>query len=123
MRYPSFLAPFVPICLGRPKARGRHSQAEVSAESRGQPTERDFRRGHAKDLGALTTARKPQWLGLWPVEKLALRSLRIIGDSVAPLGGSISNVFQHDPSKSSGPGGFERRAHLRVFSGGRGDFC
>ena len=35
------LFPFVPICLGRPRARGRHSQAEVS---RGRPTEKHFRR-------------------------------------------------------------------------------
>jgi len=35
------LFPFVPMCLGRPGARGRHSQAEVS---RGQPTEEHFRR-------------------------------------------------------------------------------
>jgi hypothetical protein len=25
-----FFSPFVPICLGRPKARGRHSQAKVT---------------------------------------------------------------------------------------------
>src|SRR5215831_133727 len=52
LRYMSYLL-FVPICLGRPKLSGRHSQDP--REASGQPTEVDFlgadRRGKPKPKG------------------------------------------------------------------------
>jgi hypothetical protein len=76
---------------------------------------------NARILGSLSAARRPPWLGLLPVEKLALRSLRTFNESVPPLmSGLIPDLF---PSNLSAPKDkFEMRGHLRVFPGGRRDF-
>jgi hypothetical protein len=49
--------PFVPICLGRTKARGRHSQAEVKATEPRGADGGAFSEGQAEDFGALVCSR------------------------------------------------------------------
>ncbi len=70
-------------------------------------------RTHARILGALTAARAPEWLGLLPVERLELRSIRI-------MTGSDARVDL--PLMGRGPGVPERRlasrAQLKVIRGG-----
>jgi len=73
---------------------------------------------NARILGSLSLIRRPPWLGLLPVEHLALRSLRTIGDNVAPLTSEpISGAL---PQAQTAPGlGYETRGHLRIYPGGR----
>jgi hypothetical protein len=46
-------SPFVPICLGRPKPRGRHSQAKVTVTEPRAADREGFSEGHAKYFGTL----------------------------------------------------------------------
>ena len=42
-------------------------------------------RTHARVLGSLSAAQNPEWVGLIPIERVELRSLRIISASRAPV--------------------------------------
>lgn len=70
-------------------------------------------RTHARILGAMAGAAHPEWLGLLPVERLRLRSLRIM---------SANDARVDLPLVPRTPGAPERRVtqrgHLRVLSGG-----
>src|SRR5438270_11887600 len=50
-----FFSPFVPICLGRP--RSEWSPLPSPGESRGQPTEKDFRRVRPVFFGPAVVSR------------------------------------------------------------------
>jgi hypothetical protein len=70
-------------------------------------------RTHARILGAIACARHADWLGLIPVERLELRSLRIM---------SASNARVELPLMKRQPAPPERtgqRPYLRLVSGGR----
>lgn len=70
-------------------------------------------RTHARVLGSLAAARIPEWVGLIPIERLELRSLRI-------LSGARPSVEL--PLMQRPPAGLERRAQARpqfkVIQGG-----
>ncbi len=70
----------------------------------------------ARILGSLSMIRRPAWLGLLPVEKLALRSLQKVDCSAA---GPDPDPFRPAPPIPFGGAAFETRGHLRVFRGGR----
>ena len=72
----------------------------------------------ARILGGLTTLRKPAWLGLLPAERLMLRSLRTIADSVAPLNPDRPRMKRWPAGNATGNGAFETRGHLRIYRGG-----
>ncbi len=59
---------------------------------------------HARVLGALAPVMVPPWLGSDPIERIEIRSMRIIWPSGLPR---------------SGPGPDERRARFTVVTGGR----
>ncbi|HMN73382.1 MAG TPA: PAS domain-containing protein [Rhodoblastus sp.] len=70
-------------------------------------------RTHARVLGSLVAAHTPEWVGLIPIERLELRSLRILS-GVQP---AIDLPLMRRP-----PGGVDRRARLvpnfRLIQGG-----
>lgn len=71
-------------------------------------------RTHSLVLGALSLAEPPTWIGLVPIDHLQLISLRVV---------SPAEVVRLPPPRPwDGPpahGIVERRAHLRVYAGGR----
>ena len=69
-------------------------------------------RTHARILGALASARHLDWMGLLPVERLELRSLRIMSSTEARVDLPLM------PPPDAPDRRFTRRAHLRVLSGG-----
>ena len=70
-------------------------------------------RTHARILGALAYANTPDWLGLIPVERMALKSMRIMSASSARVDLPILR-------RTSGPERRAPRAQLRVVPGGLG---
>ena len=70
-------------------------------------------RTHARVLGSLAAAHLPEWVGLIPIERLELRSLRIL---------SSARPTVELPLMQRPPGGVERRAQgrpqFRVIRGG-----
>lgn len=72
-------------------------------------------RTHARILGAVACANHPEWLGLIPVERLALRSLRIMSASDARV--DLPIVRRPAAPSVRRPA---RAGHLRLLPGGRG---
>ena len=70
-------------------------------------------RTHARILGAIAAANHPDWMGLIPVERLALRSLRI-------MSASDSRVDLPIMRPASAPQRRASRASLRLLPGGLG---
>jgi hypothetical protein len=68
---------------------------------------------HERMLGALTLAETPPWIGLLPVERLRLVSLRIIEGEAATGLPMLTPPPEEDFVR------VERRGHLTVYSGGR----
>jgi hypothetical protein len=74
----------------------------------------------ARILGSLSLLRKPAWLGLLPVDALALGSLQKVDGSAASVASAPNpNPFRPAPCVPHGGADFETRGHLRVFRGGR----
>ena len=67
---------------------------------------------HERLLGALTLAQMPPWIGLVPVERLRLVSLRIIEPGVAAALPVLRRTRDEDEA-------VERRGHLTIYNGGR----
>lgn len=65
---------------------------------------------HARVLGCLSPARLPAWFGLKPVDRLVLRSFRVIRERRVRA-----------PAQAAAPASLvaQRRGHLRVLEGGR----
>ena len=82
---------------------------------------------HARILGSIAASSRPRWLGLLPVEKLTLRSLRIVTgkaqDIHLPVFSRRRSLdgFRADSVANTQRvlDGGERRAHLTVYRGGR----
>ena len=68
---------------------------------------------HSLILGALTLAQPPTWIGLIPIERLRLTSLRV----VTPASVSLPVVAM--PAASGRPSPVSKRGHLTVYAGGR----
>ncbi len=69
---------------------------------------------HARVLGCLSPAVVPTWFGVQPIDRLELRSFRVIRGRVqAPALGQAAPALPA-PSVVA-----QRRGHLRVFDGGR----
>lgn len=70
-------------------------------------------RTHARVLGSLAAARRPEWVGLLPIERLELRSLRIL---------SSARPSDHLPLMPRPAGALDRRNRaqpsLRLIEGG-----
>jgi hypothetical protein len=71
-------------------------------------------RTHARILGAIACARHAEWMGLAPVERLELRSLRIMCASTARVDLPLMKRSFGVPERR-----IPQRPHLRVLSGGR----
>jgi hypothetical protein len=79
---------------------------------------------HSRILGLISPAKIPSWLGLLPVERLSLRSLRTLVER--PRANSAcgepalqeAEAFQLDLLESEAPP-FAQRGHLRIYTGGR----
>ncbi len=70
-------------------------------------------RTHARILGAIACANHPDWLGLIPVERLALRSMRIMSASDA----RVDLPIVRGPAATFGRR--QGQANLRLLQGGR----
>lgn len=77
---------------------------------------RHYGRTHARILGAVAYANHPDWLGLIPVERLALRSMRIMSATDARVELPIVRRPQFAPPARRPA----RASHLRVLPGGLG---
>ncbi len=99
------------ILAAKAKPRGR---PEVSAEALLLPL-RHHGRTHSLVLGALSIAQPPSWIGLVPIEKLRLVSLRVI----MPEEAVRLPVLPHTVGTQSAPQ--QRHGHLTVYAGGRGN--
>ena len=69
-------------------------------------------RTHARILGAIACAHHPEWLGLIPVERFTLRSMRIMSTSNARVDLPLVRRSASAPERRAA------RAHLRVLPGG-----
>ena len=101
-----------PVVLGaKAKPRGR---PEVSAEGLLLPL-RHHGRTHSLILGAFSIARSAPWIGLMPIERLRLISLRVImSDEAVSL-----PVMQGNPAPiEANP---QKHGHLTVYAGGGGN--
>jgi hypothetical protein len=68
---------------------------------------------HSRLLGRIAPAKPPVWLGLVPVPALDLTSMRVLDAWNSALGmQSEARPFGHFPEQA-----FERRGHLRIYSG------
>ena len=99
-----------PVVLGaKAKAKGR---PEVSVEGLLLPL-RHHGRTHSLILGALSVAQPTSWVGLVPIERLRLISLRVVMPEDAvdlPVIARGSDPVEANP---------ERHGHLTVYVGGR----
>lgn len=75
---------------------------------------RHFGKTHARILGAISAASHPAWLGLLPVERLELHSLRVMSRET---GTTQLPLMPHRPPAA--PQRVFSRAHLTVHEGGR----
>ena len=89
-----------------------HDRAPVELEVLLLPL-RHHGRTHARILGAVAAANHPDWLGLIPVDRLVLRSMRIMSASDARVDLPIVRP-------SSAPQRRASRANLRLVPGGLG---
>ena len=119
-----------PVVAGSKAAPSGH--ADCAFELLFQPL-RHFGKTHSRILGMITLPAQPPWLGLLPVEPMALRSLRIVEDARAalalqperiavgaPLFGTsaIASVSADDRLLMEG-GVVRRKPRLRLIEGGR----
>ncbi len=74
---------------------------------------RHFGKTHARILGAISAAAHPAWLGLLPVERLQLHSLRVMSSETGR-----SRLPLMAPRAAPAPRPFAR-GHLTVYEGGR----
>ncbi len=69
---------------------------------------------HARVLGCLSPATMPTWFGLQPIDRLVLRSFRVIRGRVP-----ASALGRVEPPLPAPSVVAQRRGHLRVLEGGR----
>ena len=69
---------------------------------------------HSLVLGALSLVEPPSWIGLVPIERLRLVSMRVL-TSVETIENPPAPRWTVTPSNAA----VERRAHLTVYAGGR----
>ena len=69
---------------------------------------------HSRILGSLTPAEAPYWIGICPLTRLSLRSIRILWPS------SREPLAAH-PASPALPQGTRRIGHLTVVEGGKRD--
>ena len=101
-----------PVILGA-KARPQ-GRPEISAEALLLPL-RNHGRTHSLVLGALSIAQPPSWIGLVPIERLRLVSLRVIMPEEAVSLPIIPKVAHTQPVPQ------RQHKHLTVYAGGRGN--
>lgn len=69
-------------------------------------------RTHSRILGSLTPAEAPYWIGVCPIARLAIRSIRVIWPST-------NEPVASAPVRAPLPEGVRRFGHLTVVDGGR----
>ena len=74
---------------------------------------RHFGKTHARILGAMSASTHPAWMGLLPVERLRLHSLRVMSNETAAQEMPVFATRAAPPRQATA------RGHLTVFEGGR----
>ncbi|MDE2363538.1 MAG: PAS domain-containing protein [Hyphomicrobiales bacterium] len=99
-----------PVLIGAAAAPSDHAPVEL--ELLLLPL-RHHGRTHARILGSIAAANHPDWLGLIAVERLMLRSMRIMSASQARV---ELPIYQRSRAAPQRP---PQRPHLRLLHGGR----
>ena len=68
---------------------------------------------HSRILGSLTAAEAPHWIGVCPLARLSIRSIRVIWPAAE------REPLEPVPAVPQVPGGVRRIGHLTVVEGGR----